>query len=109
MRSLRSIQQLTPRSSNCPNNGDSPLCSSGAVLQPKGGCSMRAVSSLALALLGPALVQEDEAERACQGMEKRLIEAKALRFSFAMTVEVDNHEDKLKGTIWLGEGNKARI
>jgi outer membrane lipoprotein-sorting protein len=70
---------------------------------------MRAVSFLALALLAPALVQEDEAERACQGMEKRLMDAKALRFSFAMTVEVDNHEDKLKGTIWLGEGNKARI
>ena len=70
---------------------------------------MRAVSFLALALLAPALVQEDEAERACQGMEKRLVEAKTLRFSFAMTVEVDAQKDELKGRIWLGEGNKARI
>jgi outer membrane lipoprotein-sorting protein len=70
---------------------------------------MRAVSFLALALLAPMLVQEDEAERACLGMEKRFLEARTLRFSFAMTVEVDTHEDKLKGTIWLGEGNKARI
>jgi outer membrane lipoprotein-sorting protein len=70
---------------------------------------MRAVSFLALALLVPALVQEDEAERACQGMEKRLVEAKTLRFTFAMTVEVDAMQDKLTGTIWLGEGNKAKI
>jgi outer membrane lipoprotein-sorting protein len=70
---------------------------------------MRAVSFLALALLAPVLVQEDEAERACRDMEKRLVEAKTVRFSFAMTVEVDAAEDKLKGTIWLGEANKARI
>jgi outer membrane lipoprotein-sorting protein len=70
---------------------------------------MRAISVLALALLAPVLVQEDEAERACHDMEKRLLEAKTLRFSFAMKVEVDTNEDNLKGTIWLAEGNKARI
>jgi outer membrane lipoprotein-sorting protein len=77
---------------------------------------MRAVGLLLLTLLAPVLVQEDDAERTCRDMEKRLLAAKTLRVSFAITVEVDTQKDNLKGTkdnlkgtMWLAEDNKSRI
>jgi outer membrane lipoprotein-sorting protein len=70
------------------------------------GCIMRAVFIL---LLAPALVQEVNPERVSHDMEKRLLGAKTLRVSFALSLKVDSQEDKLNGTMWLGEDNKARI
>jgi outer membrane lipoprotein-sorting protein len=70
---------------------------------------MRVQPLLALLLLAPAQLAEDEAERACRDMEKRLVAAKTLQFVFAITVEVDKTKDELKGNMKLGEGNKARI
>ncbi len=80
---------------------------------------MRTVCALALLLTAPALAapaaapraeqQEDEAEKAFRAMEQRLLAAKTLRFAFAMTIEVDTREDKLKGTVTLGEANRASI
>src|SRR5438128_1927642 len=78
-------------------------------IQAKGGWDMRAVAVLALMVGAPGLCQEDESERACRDMEKSVLAAKTLRLSFAMTVDVDKRQDKLKGSLWLGEGNKVRI
>ena len=70
---------------------------------------MRAACAVVLLLTAPARPQDDEAERVFQGMQKRLLEAKTLRFSFAMSLEVDTREDKLKGSVALGEANRANI
>src|SRR5439155_18913242 len=78
-------------------------------IQAKGGWAMRAVAVLALLIGARSLVQEDEAERACRDMEKRLLAAKTMRVVFALTLEVDARQDKLKGGLWLAEGNKVRI
>src|SRR6516165_8295681 len=60
-------------------------------------------------MVAPALLQGDEAEKACRAMEARILESKTLRLSYAMSIEVDTRKDEVKGTVWLGESNKARI
>jgi hypothetical protein len=70
---------------------------------------MRLTAMLVLLMTSPLCSQEEDGERVCRKMEKCIMEAKTLRLTFALTAEVDDRKDKLQGTIWLGEGNKARI
>jgi outer membrane lipoprotein-sorting protein len=69
---------------------------------------MKAASVLVL-VLAPVLLQDDEAEKASRAMETRILESKTLRLTYAMTVQVDSRKDEIKGNVWLGENNKARI
>lgn len=70
---------------------------------------MQLAGLLAVVLVVPAASQEVDGERVFRAMEKRLENAKTCRFSYALSISIDGREDNLKGTIWLGENNRARI
>jgi outer membrane lipoprotein-sorting protein len=75
---------------------------------------MHMVSLLALALTAPFVAQDDDALLACRALEKRINEAKSLRITVGMTIELENQRGErkrgeLSGSVWLAEGNKARI
>jgi outer membrane lipoprotein-sorting protein len=72
-------------------------------------CLMHTLAMLVATLVAPLYGQEDEATRASRGMEKKLLEAKTLHLTFAMTIEIDKNSDKLSGQVWLAEDNKARM